>query len=120
MVGDRHTMRVAGQIVEHVIRPAERPLGVDDPVFAKQRSQERVKGRAFREWFEVSSEDQLAGPEQPLQTCDELATKYAAQHSDRQEEAKLRVDPAGVIQRETACWNDAVNVRVMQQPPTVP
>src|SRR5258706_9449443 len=60
MIGDRHAMRVAGQIVEHVIRPPERPFGVDHPVLAKKRSQERVTGLAFREWFEVSSENQLA------------------------------------------------------------
>jgi hypothetical protein len=36
MIGDRDAMRVAGQIVQYVFPPAERPLGVDYPVLAEQ------------------------------------------------------------------------------------
>ena len=35
MIGDGNTMGVAGQILEHVLRPTERRLAIDDPVFAK-------------------------------------------------------------------------------------
>src|SRR5918995_1059534 len=30
-VGDRHAMRIASQILEHMLGPAKRSLGIDDP-----------------------------------------------------------------------------------------
>ena len=47
VVGDGHAVRVAGQIVKHVIWSAEGWLGVNHPVLAKQRPQEGVEGGAF-------------------------------------------------------------------------
>jgi hypothetical protein len=41
MVGDRHAMCIAGQVMQNVFRPAERLLGIDNPFIAKQRSGER-------------------------------------------------------------------------------
>ena len=69
----------------------------------------------FARCLEFSGEDELASPEQPLQTGDELAAKHAAEHPDRQEEAGAWVDPARVIRRETAGRDDAMDVRMMQQ-----
>lgn len=40
VIGDRDAMGVAGQIMQNVFRAAEGPLGVDDPVFAKQGTEE--------------------------------------------------------------------------------
>jgi len=40
MVGDGHAMGVAGQVVEVMLRPAERRLGVDHPVLAAEFPQE--------------------------------------------------------------------------------
>ena len=38
MVGDRHPMRIAGQVVQNMFWSAERPLGVDNPIIVKQCS----------------------------------------------------------------------------------
>jgi hypothetical protein len=38
MVGDRHAMRIAGQVVQNMFWSAERPLGVDNPIIVKQCS----------------------------------------------------------------------------------
>jgi hypothetical protein len=35
MVADRHAMRVARQVFQYLLRPAEGPLGVDDPFCGK-------------------------------------------------------------------------------------
>ena len=40
VVGDGDAMRIAGQIVQNMLWPSERPLGIDDPVLAKQRAKE--------------------------------------------------------------------------------
>jgi hypothetical protein len=38
MVGDRHAMRIAGQVVQNMFWSAERPLGVDNPFIVKRCS----------------------------------------------------------------------------------
>ena len=38
MVGDGYAMGVAAQILEHILRAAERSFRVDHPVFAEQWS----------------------------------------------------------------------------------
>lgn len=42
-VGDSNPMRVAGQVLEHMFRSAERGLGVDYLLFSAQGTQQRVK-----------------------------------------------------------------------------
>ena len=41
MVGDRHAMGVAGQILKHVFRSAKGRLRINDPFFPKESAQER-------------------------------------------------------------------------------
>src|ERR1700735_2633404 len=50
--------------------------------------------------------------ESVLETFDELAAKYAAQHAYRQEEGIARVHPALVIGRETAGGDHVVDMRM--------
>jgi hypothetical protein len=47
MIRDGHTMGVAGQIVQDVLRAAERRLGVHDPILAKERAEKRVECSFF-------------------------------------------------------------------------
>jgi hypothetical protein len=42
MIGDRHAMGVAGQILKHVLRPAKRRLRVDVPFLPKEIAQQRL------------------------------------------------------------------------------
>ena len=48
MVGDGNPVRVARKIMQHVFRPAEGRLGVDNPVLAEQLAQELRKRSAAR------------------------------------------------------------------------
>ena len=43
-VGDGNPMRVAGQILQHMLWSAERRLGVDHPLSPAQGTKQRVKG----------------------------------------------------------------------------
>src|SRR5262249_3159701 len=43
MIGDRHTMRVPRQVMQHVLGSTEGTLGVDHPVFSKQRAEKGMK-----------------------------------------------------------------------------
>lgn len=43
MIGDRNPMRIAGQVVQNMLRSAKRPLGINDPLFAKQRAHKDIE-----------------------------------------------------------------------------
>jgi len=43
-VGDGDPMRVAGQILQHMLGSAERRLGVDHPLLTSQASKQKVEG----------------------------------------------------------------------------
>ena len=62
MVRDGHAMRVASQIVQHLIRPAEWRLGIDDPVLAEQLSKEPAEGLRVRYLLEGAVELELVAP----------------------------------------------------------
>jgi hypothetical protein len=47
------------------------------------------------------------------QTIYELAPEHFTENIDRQEESFLRVNPPGMVQRQTAGGNHTVNVRMM-------
>ncbi len=47
-VGNGDAMGVGAEIAQHMFRPAERPLGVDDPVVTEQYPQPRGEGARFR------------------------------------------------------------------------
>jgi len=48
-VGNGDAMSVSAEIAQHVFWPAERALGVDDPVVTEQYPQPRGEGARFRE-----------------------------------------------------------------------
>ena len=56
VVGDRHAVRVAAEIVEHLSRPAERRLGVDDPFHRAQCVEQWLELASFAELFQLAVE----------------------------------------------------------------
>ena len=59
VVGNGNTMGVAGEIAEHMMRTAERWLGVDDPVLTEQWTQEGTEGLFDFQRLERSGEGEL-------------------------------------------------------------
>ena len=58
LIGKTNAMRVAAEVAKDLLRPAERALGVDDPLDAVQRVDELLKGDRISEalaWFHRSS-----------------------------------------------------------------
>ena len=43
MIGNRDAVRVASQIVQDMLRPSKRPLGVNNPLPSKQRSKKLLE-----------------------------------------------------------------------------
>jgi hypothetical protein len=76
-VGDGDAMGVTAEIVEHILGAAEGWLGVDYPVFAKQRSQPGGEEFGMREPRQIPGKVQLASPKGQLEGIDELAADTA-------------------------------------------
>jgi hypothetical protein len=64
----------------------------------------------------MAVELELAFAERSPQAGDELAAEDPPEHLDREEEGSTGGDPTGVIRRQTAGGDHAVNVRVMLRP----
>ncbi len=83
MVGDGDAMRIARQVMQHMLRAAEGRFGIDDPVLPIKGAQEEGEVLLLMERQALAEEAQLmAGKELP-QSGDELAAKDAAEHLDR-------------------------------------
>jgi len=110
MVGDGDAVSIAAEILQHVLGSAEGWLGVDDPIFAEERTQPGSEELGMGERCEFSGQVQLTVFEGRLQAGDELAAEHAPQYSDGKEEARLGSNPAGVIAGESAGGNDTVDM----------
>ena len=75
VIADRDAMGVAGQICQHVVWATKRPLGVDDPLLAKEWPQECVKGLFLFQGLESSVEGELSLAKSLFQAGDEFAAK---------------------------------------------
>jgi len=110
MVGNGNTMSVAAEILQDVLGSAEGWFGVDDPIFAEQRTQPGSEELGMGKRCEFSGQVQWTVFEGRLQGGDELATKHAPQYSKGKEEAWMGSNPAGVIGGEPTGGNDAVDM----------
>jgi len=112
MVGDGDAVGVTAEILEHILGAPEGWFRVDHPVFAKQRSQPGGEESGLRERRQIPGKVQLASLKGQLESVDELAAKHLAEHGNGEKEARVRSNPAGVIEREPAGGNNAVNMRM--------
>ena len=119
-VGDGNAMGVGAQIAQHMFRPSQGFLGVDDPVMAEQYAQPCCKGTRLGHGQEVAMELEHASKEGAAKSGDELAAEDTAEHADGQEEGSPGGDPAGVIRRQTTGGQYAVDMGMKTSTPTVP
>src|SRR5450432_3876137 len=115
MVGDRHAVSVAGEVVEDMFRPTERRLGIDDPVIREELAQETLEALRCCEILERTMELQLVLEQQLLEFRTELATEDAAQNADGQEEARGSRDPSGAVECAAAGPQHAVDMGMMPE-----
>src|SRR5271165_5913323 len=115
VVGDGNAMGVGAQIAQHMFRPSEGALGVDDPVMAEQYAQPCCEGTRLGQGQEVAVEMECASMEGAAKSGDELAAEDTAEHADGQEEGAPGGDPAGVIWSDTAGGQYAVDMGMKLQ-----
>jgi hypothetical protein len=59
MIGDGHAMRVAGQIMKHVLWSAKWSFGVNHPILPEEPSQKSVEGLLLGQRLEAPLSDSL-------------------------------------------------------------
>ena len=102
VIGDGDSVRVTCQVMQHVLWPAKRPLGVHHPVLNEQRSEELPEMLRIVEPFKASIQIDFLAAECGLELGHELPAKDPAQDPDRQEEPGLGVDPGGMVLAQAA------------------
>jgi hypothetical protein len=85
---------------------------VNHPVFSKQWPEPSSKDLGFREELQLFGEAELTILEGLPEGGNELATKDLTQYHFGQEIVVRRVDPAGVIERETSRGHHTMDVRM--------
>jgi len=110
MVRDGNAVSIAAEILQNVLGSAEGWFGVDDPIFAEERTQPGREELGMSERRELSGQMQLAALESGPKSGDELAAEHRAQHSNGKEEAWVGSNPAGVIAGESTGGNDTVDM----------
>ena len=112
MVGDGHAMGVAAEILQHIFGASEGTFQVNHPVFSKQWPEPSSKDLGFGEELQLFGETELAILEGLPEGRDKLATKDLTQYRFGQEIVVRRVDPAGVIERETSGGHHTMDMRM--------
>src|SRR3954452_15577756 len=105
-------MRVACQVLQDVFRPSERSLCVDNPLKAFQLRGQPTKCGRLSEMRGGTGQPQLSRVPCRTEQLQELVPKPAAKHPNRQEEPFAAVDPSRAIVGQTACWHEAMHVRM--------
>ena len=97
VIGNGDSVRVAANIVQHLLWPGERWLGVDDPFHVSHWIE--ITGESLRilERLKRSEELQLAGVEGLLQILQEQSAEQPREHLYRQKKVGAAGDPPGTI-----------------------
>jgi hypothetical protein len=94
IVGDGHAMGIAADIVENLLRPGERALGIDHPLGSFRPGQMPDKREAFTKWLQCAEKLQSAGIERVLQGFEKQASEQTGQNPDWQEEVRSAGNPS--------------------------
>ena len=113
-VGDGDAVGVAGQILQHMLGPAEGWFGVHHPLLVAQEVEQRVKWSVGQD-PPGSRKTKLSARISVLEEGQHLAAEHAAEHMHGQKEVGPGCDPAGVIESQTAGGNETVQMRMMSQ-----
>ena len=101
MVGNGHSMRVAAEILENLLRPAERAFTVNYPIVAVEVTDEGMKGLRIRKMLQFSVKTDLSFSKSFFESINNLSSKNFPEYPLRQKEpvAWIRRHPAPMIKR---------------------
>ena len=96
VVGDRHAVGVAAEVVEHLCGAGEGALGVDHPGFLVERIEETALGGGIGERRARCGEFERARVKQSLEAGEKLAAKHRRERGHRKEKPAARSDPVPI------------------------
>jgi hypothetical protein len=114
-VGDADAVGISTEVAQDMLRSAEWPLRIDDPIVTEQASEPSSEAAWLSQRCEMAVELEMAILKRSLQPCDELAAENAGEHPDRKEERPARSDPACMIRSEAAGGDHAVDMGMVLQ-----
>jgi hypothetical protein len=85
VIGNRYAMGVASQIMQHMLGATEWLFGVDDPIIAKQGTEESSECFLIGQLLAGSEESKLILTKKMLEASNELAPEHAAEDSNGKE-----------------------------------
>jgi hypothetical protein len=97
MIGNGDPVRVAADIVHHLLWLGERWLGVDDPFQISHQIKMMGESLSILECLKRREELQLADVEGLLEILQEQSAEQPREHPYRQEEVGAAGDPPGTI-----------------------
>ncbi len=98
MIRNGDSVRVAADILHHLLWPGERRLGVDDPFRVSHQIEMTRESLRILKSLKQREELQLAGVEGLLQIPQEQSAEQPGEHLYRQEKVGAAGDPPGTIQ----------------------
>jgi hypothetical protein len=97
MIGNGHPVRVAADIVHHLLWPGERWFGVDDPFHVSHWIEITGESLGILECLKRREELQLVGVEGLLQIVQEQSAEQPGEHPYGQEKVGAAGDPPRTI-----------------------
>src|SRR5882672_1777571 len=120
MVGNGHTVGIAGQVLQDVPGVLEGLFGVDHPLAVAQGGKEPLPGLGLGKLPTATRQEQLALAIELLQSCKVQPPKTPREDADGQEEVGTTRHPAGAMSREPAGGQHTMQMRVMTTTVTIP
>lgn len=112
-IGDGHPVRIASQVLEDMLGIAEGRLGIDHPVQSLELSEESIEGSRLLPSSECAAKPEFVSAIGAAEQHQELAPKHLGENFAWQEESRMAgADPTGVIRRDAASGNQAVQMRM--------
>ena len=102
MIGNRDPVRVAADVIHHLLGSGERRLRVDDPFHVAHRIKMPMENLRVSKCLEGREEAEFAGVESFLQIPQEQSAEQAGQYPYRQKETGAARNPPGAIGRDSA------------------
>ena len=86
VIGNRYAVRVASQVMQHMLGATEWLFGVNDPVIAKQSAEESSEYFPIGQLLASPEKSQLILTKKTFEAGNELAPEHSAEDSNGKEE----------------------------------
>src|SRR3989442_12876123 len=115
MIGDCTPMSVGAEIIEHLLRPAKRPLRINHPLLLASVLQQTSEVLRLGEAFKLAVQLELALFICLPEVVKKQTSKQSGQDSNREKEARPASDPASAVEGQTTGGNHAVKGRMKHE-----